>query len=148
MIGEDGVRYHGSHLSSIPNNIIPNKYVLMGELLGKTGDSGNAKGTKPHLHFGISWPTNPDMWEIRRGMIYPWKYLDAWKNGKNLSPSNNVFTEQEKYNSKLKSILILNQPEIKTNLITNSESKKISSSKVIKTSFLAYSLGILINKLK
>ena len=86
IIGEDGVRYYGSHLSKIEVDIAPGVVVTAGQKLGEVGSTGSARGTKPHLHFGISYPTIPGDWEIRRGVIYPWKYLDAWRAGKDLSP--------------------------------------------------------------
>ena len=86
IIGEDGVRYYGSHLSKIEEGIAPGVVVTAGQKLGEVGSTGSARGTKPHLHFGISYPTIPGDWEIRRGVIYPWKYLDAWRAGKDLSP--------------------------------------------------------------
>ena len=90
IIGEDGVRYYGSHLRSIPASIQPGVSVLAGRLLGAVGATGSARGTAPHLHFGISWPTPPDTWWVRRGEVLPWKYLDAWKAGKDLSPVKEV----------------------------------------------------------
>jgi murein DD-endopeptidase MepM/ murein hydrolase activator NlpD len=88
IIGEDGVRYYGSHLTSIVTSIQPGVVVKAGQLLGKVGATGSARGTSPHLHFGISWPTpsQPNVWWVRRGVVLPWKYLDAWKSGKDLSP--------------------------------------------------------------
>ena len=88
IIGEDGVRYYGSHLTSIVSSIQPGVVVKAGQLLGKVGATGSARGTSPHLHFGISWPTpsQPNVWWVRRGVVLPWKYLDAWKSGKDLSP--------------------------------------------------------------
>jgi murein DD-endopeptidase MepM/ murein hydrolase activator NlpD len=86
IIGEDGVRYYGSHLRSIPATIVPGLNVLAGQELGSIGSTGSARGTAPHLHFGISWPTPENIWWVRRGAILPWKYLDAWKKGKDLSP--------------------------------------------------------------
>ena len=88
IIGEDGVRYYGSHLTSIVASIQPGAVVKGGQLLGKVGSTGSARGTSPHLHFGISWPTpsQPNVWWVRRGVVLPWKYLDAWKSGKDLSP--------------------------------------------------------------
>ena len=88
IIGEDGVRYYGSHLTSIVTSIQPGVVVTAGQLLGKVGATGSARGTSPHLHFGISWPTpsQPNVWWVRRGEVLPWKYLDAWKSGKDLSP--------------------------------------------------------------
>jgi murein DD-endopeptidase MepM/ murein hydrolase activator NlpD len=90
IIGEDGVRYYGSHLRSIPASIQPGVSVLAGRVLGAVGATGSARGTAPHLHFGISWPTPPDTWWVRRGEVLPWKYLDAWKAGKDLSPVKEV----------------------------------------------------------
>ena len=88
VIGEDGVRYYGSHLISVAADIQPGVAVTAGQLLGKIGSTGSARGTAPHLHFGISWPTpsQPNVWWVRRGVVLPWKYLDAWKSGKDLSP--------------------------------------------------------------
>jgi murein DD-endopeptidase MepM/ murein hydrolase activator NlpD len=90
IIGEDGVRYYGSHLRSIPASIQPGVSVVAGRVLGAIGSTGSARGTAPHLHFGISWPTPPDTWWVRRGEVLPWKYLDAWKKGKDLSPVKEV----------------------------------------------------------
>jgi murein DD-endopeptidase MepM/ murein hydrolase activator NlpD len=60
IIGTDGVRYYGSHLRSIPASIQPGLSVKAGRLLGSIGSTGSARGTAPHLHFGISWPTPAD----------------------------------------------------------------------------------------
>ena len=90
IIGTDGVRYYGSHLRSIPASIQPGLSVKAGRLLGAIGSTGSARGTAPHLHFGISWPTPADTWWVRRGEVLPWKYLDAWKAGKDLSPVKEV----------------------------------------------------------
>lgn len=86
IIGDDGVRYYGSHLSKIQEGIAPGVRVEIGQKLGEVGATGSARGTKPHLHFGISYPTVPGDWEIRRGVIWPWRFLDSWKAGNNLSP--------------------------------------------------------------
>ena len=90
IIGTDGVRYYGSHLRSIPASIQPGVTVKAGRILGAIGSTGSARGTAPHLHFGISWPTPVDIWWVRRGEVLPWKYLDAWKSGKDLSPVKEV----------------------------------------------------------
>ena len=90
IIGIDGVRYYGSHLRSIPLSIQPGLNVKAGRLLGAVGSTGSARGTAPHLHFGISWPTAANIWWVRRGEVLPWKYLDSWKAGKDLSPVKEV----------------------------------------------------------
>jgi len=98
VIGEDGVRYYGSHLISVAAEIQPGVVVTAGQLLGKIGSSGSARGTAPHLHFGISWPTptQPNVWWVRRGVVLPFKYLDAWKSGKDLSPVKAVTGAKKK----------------------------------------------------
>ena len=92
IVGDDGVRYYGSHLSKIEAKIIPGYRVATGEKLGEIGSTGSARGTKAHLHFGISYPTEKGIWWIRRGVglekgkTSPWKYLQAWQAGKDLKP--------------------------------------------------------------
>ena len=90
MIGDDGVRYYGSHLYSIRSELEHGVRVSAGELLGRIGNSGDAKGTAPHLHFGISWPTKPGIWWVRRGELNPFDYITAWKAGKDISPVKSV----------------------------------------------------------
>ena len=99
IIGDDGVRYYGSHLSSVVASIQPGVVVKAGRVLGKIGSTGSARGTAPHLHFGISWPTptEPNVWWVRRGVVLPFKYLDAWKSGKDLSPVKEVAAAKLKY---------------------------------------------------
>lgn len=90
IIGSDGVRYYGSHLSKIDTGISTGVVVTAGQKLGEVGSSGSARGTAPHLHFGISWPTEKGIWWVKRGVLYPWKYLDSWKAGQDLSPANSI----------------------------------------------------------
>ena len=96
MIGDDGVRYYGSHFSKIYSKIVPGYRVQVGELIALVGTSGDAAGTSPHVHFGISWPTKSGIWWVRQGEINPWKYLNAWKAGKDLSPAKEVFAKLRK----------------------------------------------------
>ena len=92
VIGTDGVRYYGSHLRTIVRSIQPGVAVKAGQILGTIGSTGSARGTSPHLHFGISWPTpsQPNVWWVRRGAVLPWKYLEAWNKGQDLSPAKAV----------------------------------------------------------
>jgi murein DD-endopeptidase MepM/ murein hydrolase activator NlpD len=81
IIGDEGARYYGSHLSLVAPGIEPGVRVEAGQLLGLTGKTGDARLTDPHLHFGISHPTTPDDWIVRRGEISPYPYLQAWEKG-------------------------------------------------------------------
>jgi murein DD-endopeptidase MepM/ murein hydrolase activator NlpD len=93
IIGDDGNRYYGSHLSKVETNVVPGVRVATGEKLGEVGATGSAKGTSPHLHFGISYPTEKGIWWVKRGVgletkgkTSPWKYLQAWQAGSDLKP--------------------------------------------------------------
>jgi len=86
LIGDDGVRYYGAHLSSVASGLRAGERVERGQLLGRVGDSGNARGISPHLHFGISHPTFPGDWEVRRGEVDPYSYLEAWRRGRDRTP--------------------------------------------------------------
>ncbi len=86
IIGDDGWRYYGSHLSVVAEGLEVGDRVVAGQLLGYTGKSGNAQGTPPHIHYGISHPTTPDDWQTRRGQIPPYDYLQAWERGEMVTP--------------------------------------------------------------
>ena len=47
----EGVRYYFAHLND--RNLEAAGYVLAGALIGWVGNTGNARGTSPHLHFSI-----------------------------------------------------------------------------------------------
>ena len=90
VVGVDGVRYYGSHLRAVADGIRPGLRVKAGARLGEVGTTGSARGTDPHLHFGISWPTDPGVWQVRRGVVHPWPYLDSWRTGGDRSPAAEV----------------------------------------------------------
>lgn len=96
FLGIDGVRYYGSHLERVREDLKPGMVVTAGDRLGRVGDSGSALGTGTHLHFGISWPTEPDRWWVRRGTVMPQPFLDAWRKGKDRSPVDAVSTARRK----------------------------------------------------
>lgn len=87
VVGDDGVRYYGSHLQSIDPAAVPGARVSAGQRLGAVGETGNARGTGCHLHFGISRPCGPGDWQRRRGELAPQPYLDAWRGGQESSPT-------------------------------------------------------------
>jgi murein DD-endopeptidase MepM/ murein hydrolase activator NlpD len=90
LLGDDGVRYYGSHLSAIDASVQPGVRVAAGGRLGLVGKTGNANDTC-HLHFGLSpaCARTADWW-IRRGVIWPWSYLDAWRAGQPTSPAAEI----------------------------------------------------------
>jgi peptidoglycan LD-endopeptidase LytH len=90
IVGDDGVRYYGSHLLQIAAGIRPGARVHAGQLLGLIDNSGDARYTPTHVHFGISWPTRHGVWWVRRGEVWPQRFLASWKSGGNLSPAAEV----------------------------------------------------------
>jgi murein DD-endopeptidase MepM/ murein hydrolase activator NlpD len=89
ILGDDGVRYYGSHLSTVLSGIRPGVRVSAGQQLAKVGDTGDASAC--HLHFGISPPcAKTGDWWTRRGTIWPYTYLDAWRAGTMRSPKSKV----------------------------------------------------------
>lgn len=59
--GDDGNEYFYTHLAGY-SDVAPGQKVKAGEIIGYVGDSGNAKGGPPHLHFEIrsgGVPINP-----------------------------------------------------------------------------------------
>ncbi|EED37536.1 peptidase [Stenotrophomonas sp. SKA14] len=53
VIGPARERYYYAHLEDWAEGLARGQIVRPGDLLGHVGDSGNAKGTPPHLHWGI-----------------------------------------------------------------------------------------------
>jgi murein DD-endopeptidase MepM/ murein hydrolase activator NlpD len=87
--GDDGVRYYSAHLSALAPGIDVGVRVAAGTLIGKVGHTGNANGIC-HVHFAISPPCGVGDWWNRRGLVWPWRYLDAWRARQNLSPAAEV----------------------------------------------------------
>jgi peptidoglycan LD-endopeptidase LytH len=90
IVGRDGVRYYGSHFATITTGIEPGAKVATGQSLGTVGRTGSARPTPCHLHFGISPPCGVGDWDVRRGVVPTWPYLDAWKAGTQRSPAKEV----------------------------------------------------------
>jgi murein DD-endopeptidase MepM/ murein hydrolase activator NlpD len=62
LTAQDGTRFFYSHLDAFgPNGQAPGKLfgVKSGDVLGFVGDTGNAKGTPPHLHFQMADANGP-----------------------------------------------------------------------------------------
>jgi peptidoglycan LD-endopeptidase LytH len=86
IVGDDNVRYHTSHLSSVLPGIEAGVRVHAGQIIGLSGNTGNATRTPPHVHFGISHPTFAGDWQVRRGQIWPYDYLKAWTRSEDRKP--------------------------------------------------------------
>lgn len=52
VLGPGGQRHYYAHLEKYPD-LERGDWVDAGDVVGYVGDSGNAKGTPPHLHYGI-----------------------------------------------------------------------------------------------
>ena len=87
LVGDDGVRYYCAHLQSVAPGLSAGDRVVGGQVIGAVGKSGDATGTPPHCHFGISRPTFPGDWEVRRGEVWPYEYLQAWERGEDVTPA-------------------------------------------------------------
>lgn len=89
ILGDDGVRYYGSHMSTVDPGIRPGIRVKVGQRLGEVGRTGDASAC--HLHFGISPPcARVGDWWNQRGTVWPWPYLDSWHQGGIKSPVGEV----------------------------------------------------------
>jgi murein DD-endopeptidase MepM/ murein hydrolase activator NlpD len=85
LLGDDGVRYYGSHLRTVKTGIDKGVRVRAGQQIAIVGDTGDASAC--HLHFGISPPcARTGDWWVRRGVIWPYSYLDSWRAGGRASP--------------------------------------------------------------
>jgi murein DD-endopeptidase MepM/ murein hydrolase activator NlpD len=100
LLGDDGVRYYGSHLSKVQSGIKKGVRVSAGQLLGKVGHTGNANGVC-HLHYGIS-PACAKVgdWKVRRGVIWPATFLNSWRKKGNKSPVATVAAWNRSHNCK------------------------------------------------
>ncbi|MET0418862.1 MAG: M23 family metallopeptidase [Actinoplanes sp.] len=100
ILGDDGVRYYGSHLSKVTAGIRAGVRVTAGQSLGKVGRTGNANNVC-HLHYGISPPcAETGDWKVRRGVIWPAPFLDSWRKGGTKSPVATAAAWKRSHNCK------------------------------------------------
>lgn len=61
--GDSGTEYYYAHLAGFAAGMVEGRRVAAGEVVGFVGDTGNARGTPPHLHFEVHpgglGPVNP-----------------------------------------------------------------------------------------
>lgn len=53
VLGAGGRLYYYAHLDAYASELAVGNYVTPNTVLGTVGTTGNAKGTPPHLHFGV-----------------------------------------------------------------------------------------------
>ncbi len=100
LLGDDGVRYYGSHLSKVQSGIKAGVRVKAGQQVGKVGRTGNANNVC-HLHFGISPPcAKTGDWKVRRGVVWPAPFLKSWRAGGKKSPTATVAKWKKSHNCK------------------------------------------------
>jgi murein DD-endopeptidase MepM/ murein hydrolase activator NlpD len=96
ILGNDGARYYMSHFRSINSGITAGATVKAGQKVAIVGDTGDAGAC--HVHFGLSPAcAKTGDWWTRRGVIWPWPYLDAWKKGTAKSPVPELTEWQSKH---------------------------------------------------
>jgi murein DD-endopeptidase MepM/ murein hydrolase activator NlpD len=77
-----------AHFEVIADGIEPGRRITIGETVGQMGRTGRASAC--HLHFGISPPCPGKEWSVRRGVIWPYPYLDAWRANRQDSPVDEI----------------------------------------------------------
>lgn len=89
IVGADGVRYYVAHLATVEPTVAVGATVSAGDPLGTMGETGRAGAC--HTHFGLSPAACPiDAWWVRRGVVWPADYLDAWRAGDDRSPATEL----------------------------------------------------------
>jgi peptidoglycan LD-endopeptidase LytH len=87
VLGDDGVRYYTSHLGDVL--VKAGDVVQAGDPVGTIALTGDSEAC--HTHVGISTTCPGPEWSVRRGVIWPWPYLDAWRKGDDkLSPAPEI----------------------------------------------------------
>jgi len=70
VVEPDRTYWYLAHLAGIAPGLVDNQPVATGQVVGYVGDSGNARGGAPHLHFGV-YPQG-------LGAAPPKPVVDAW----------------------------------------------------------------------
>ena len=67
IVGPNLSRHYYAHLNDYADQIQEGDWVEVGEVIGYVGNTGNAKSTPPHLHYGI--------YLNGQGAVNPYPYL-------------------------------------------------------------------------
>lgn len=94
ILGDDGYTYYYAHLEYLDPTIKSGKVVKAGDPVGRSGHTGNATASAPHLHFGISKPPHRTKGYFPYQLDHdqaarqesPWRTLEAWKKGECIVP--------------------------------------------------------------
>lgn len=79
VIGPGGERHYYAHMDGFAPGIDRFDRLEPGSLIGFVGDTGNARGTPPHLHYGIY---------AANGAYNPWPLLQAGGAKRDQPPSS------------------------------------------------------------
>lgn len=69
MIGPNGAWHYYAHLNAHKRGLNEGDYIQKGALIGYVGNTGNARHTSPHLHYGLYLAGKG------RGAVNPYPYL-------------------------------------------------------------------------
>jgi murein DD-endopeptidase MepM/ murein hydrolase activator NlpD len=78
-----GNEFYYAHLSAYSPLAVNGAHVEAGDVIGFVGDTGDALGTPPHLHFEIH-PVEL-LWMGYDGVVNPYPYLLAWRRQADVS---------------------------------------------------------------
>ncbi len=79
--GDDGIDYYFAHMDK--TGVVKGQQISAGHTIGTVGNSGNAKGTSPHLHFTMRQVSN-------RALVNPSSYLGGATVGGGSAPAPTV----------------------------------------------------------
>ena len=82
LLDEQGNQFYYAHLSAFSTAAVNGAEVKAGQVVGFMGNTGDAEGTPPHLHFEIH-PVS-FLYLGYDGAVDPTPYLDAWKHQQDL----------------------------------------------------------------
>jgi peptidoglycan LD-endopeptidase LytH len=77
LLGDDNVRYYTSHLGEV--FVKAGDAVRAGDPIGTIALTGDSEACHTHVGFSTTCP-GPE-WSVRRGVLWPWPYLDSWRKG-------------------------------------------------------------------